>query len=325
VPIAALIAALGMADLTAKTISRYERYFAVSTSSLTLSSFIALRKCEVDGVSHLLLADPSTLRTFLMPAQEFHSVEMPFFAIRERYAHTPYCAALADVQKQADKVLDAGITHCTPQGGGVDLTVDLCPSRRPLDRDFFKDCVKAFGSIERPLPLAVSLSGVWMRDHAADARWLFQYVNDTGLCVAWVNHSFHHRVGKGLSLRQKFLLEKGTNMDEEILETEKAMLRLGAVPSVFFRFPGLVSSAPLINTVISYGLIPLGSDAWLAKNQKPVDGSIVLVHANGNEPIGIQRFFGLLREKKQTMESGQWKLLDLRESVKENEEKKSMQ
>ena len=37
------------------------------------------------------------------------------------------------------------------------------------------------------------------------------------------------------------------------------------------------------------GLIPLGSDAWLAKNEWPREGSIVLVHANGNEPLGVRR------------------------------------
>jgi len=34
-------------------------------------------------------------------------------------------------------------------------------------------------------------------------------------------------------------------------------------------------------------MIPIGSDAWLAKNQWPKEGSIVLVHANGHELIGI--------------------------------------
>ena len=53
---------------------------------------------------------------------------------------------------------------------------------------------------------------------------------------------------------------------------------------MFFRFPGLVSSDPLMQAVSQFHLITLGADAWLALGQKPGHGSIVLVHPNGNEP-----------------------------------------
>jgi hypothetical protein len=58
----------------------------------------------------------------------------------------------------------------------------------------------------------------------------------------------------------------------------------GETPSLFFRFPGLVSSDPLMRTVRRFHLVTLGADAWLAISQKPGPGSIVLVHPNGNEP-----------------------------------------
>jgi len=37
-------------------------------------------------------------------------------------------------------------------------------------------------------------------------------------------------------------------------------------------------------------LISLGADAWLALNQKPRDGSIMLVHPNGNEELGLKLY-----------------------------------
>ncbi len=37
-------------------------------------------------------------------------------------------------------------------------------------------------------------------------------------------------------------------------------------------------------------LIALGADAWLALGQRPRPGSVVLVHANGNEPFGLSQF-----------------------------------
>jgi len=70
------------------------------------------------------------------------------------------------------------------------------------------------------------------------------------------------------------------------------------VPSVFFRFPGLVSDREIYRKILNLGLIPVGSDAWLAKRQQPSYGSIVLIHANGNEPLGVRDFIDLLKNKR---------------------------
>jgi hypothetical protein len=98
---------------------------------------------------------------------------------------------------------------------------------------------------------------------------------------------------------------------------------MGIVPSVFFRFPGLVSDKDHVLAVMAYGLIPVGSDAWLGKNEQPKVGSIVLVHANGNEPIGVRRFLRLIREERQSIVHKEWLLLDLRESAVLEERKKA--
>jgi hypothetical protein len=105
-----------------------------------------------------------------------------------------------------------------------------------------------------------------------------------------------------------------------VLDTEAAMLEAGLAPSVFFRFPGLVSRPDVFETVVALGLVPLGSDAWLAKSRRPpTEGSVVLVHANGNEPTGVRRFLELLRSERERIRAGSWQLLDLRESVAETE------
>jgi hypothetical protein len=77
----------------------------------------------------------------------------------------------------------------------------------------------------------------------------------------------------------------------------------------------LISDAAIFLSVIRYGLVPIGSDAWLAKNQTPGPGSIVLVHANGNEPVGISRFTELMRQNDQRIVNKEWLLFDLRESL----------
>lgn len=100
------------------------------------------------------------------------------------------------------------------------------------------------------------------------------------------------------------------------------MLENEMMPSIFFRFPGLVSDNEIFRKISSFGLIPVGSDAWLGKNQWPKDGSIVLLHANGNEPIGIERFLKLLKEERANIIHKGWLLYDLRESIVEEEKLK---
>jgi hypothetical protein len=43
-----------------------------------------------------------------------------------------------------------------------------------------------------------------------------------------------------------------------------------------------------MQAVRKHHLISLGADAWLALNQTPRDGSIMLVHPNGNEERGLK-------------------------------------
>ncbi len=51
----------------------------------------------------------------------------------------------------------------------------------------------------------------------------------------------------------------------EVLEVGKILVSNNIAPSPFFRFPGLISDQTLIEKLEYLGLIPLGSDAWLAK------------------------------------------------------------
>ena len=148
--------------------------------------------------------------------------------------------------------------------------------------------------------------------NAAGTYW----IRDSGeAAITWVDHSFHHRFDPALPLAHDFLLEPGTDLEAEILRTGQVMLEHGMVPSVFFRFPGLVSSRALFDRVVAHGLVPIGSDAWLAKGQGPSGGSIVLVHGNGNEPLGVEKFLQLLHAERGNIRDRNWLLLDLRESV----------
>ena len=105
--------------------------------------------------------------------------------------------------------------------------------------------------------------------------------------ITWVNHSFTHPYDPAAPLEKNFLLSPRPFSQRGAFPGD-LLLEAGLTPSPFFRFPGLVSNRRLIEKLRDLRLIPIGSDAWLAKGESPRAGSIILVHANGNEPEGIR-------------------------------------
>ena len=90
----------------------------------------------------------------------------------------------------------------------------------------------------------------------------------------------------------------GIERDGQRVTAEQLLLENGLIPSPFFRFPGLVADGTLLARLRELSLIPLGSNAWLAKGEQPEDGSVILVHGNGNEPRGIELLMPLLRSER---------------------------
>jgi hypothetical protein len=295
-------------------------YFALCTSD-NRAQTVAVRR-YVGAKRMLLVVNTASLLTRLTPDDSCQCTTVSRHSFDSAIANTDYGHALKDAARRDIPVQDAGIIRTTPTLGGIDLTVDLCPSHRPLEREFFTRLVNAFSAEEKPIPLAIAITGVWMKEHPNDLGWLLNMVHRGDLSITWINHSFSHRFDPHLPLHDNFLLEKGTDPRGEILKNELAMIERQMTPSAFFRFPGLVSDRAAFDSVIAYGLIPVGSDAWLAKGQRPSPGSIVLIHGNGNEPLGINKFFGLIAQHAPEIRMRRWLLFDLRESVVREEEGK---
>ncbi len=240
---------------------------------------LAIRRMTIGGGEWLLLVDPEALTSSLESAACWTCAPTD----DEAQKTTRYAIA---IQRSADApglvhrtfLQDAGLIHGAAAGDFV--TGDLCPSRLPLDRRFFEK-LETNGPAT---PVALSISGLWLKEHPADFQWLRAQAASGALDILWMNHTYHHPYDK------TFMLTKGIDPDFEILETERLLIANGGAPSVFFRFPGLVSSSPLMEAVRRHHLISIGADAWLAKGQLPRPGSIVLVHPNGNEEIGINLF-----------------------------------
>jgi hypothetical protein len=314
-----LLVLAAAAALVAGPVQGYRPFTGLASGGHGDATVVVLRALTRDGQLLCWVVDPATLAARVVPAARLRVEPRPWSAVRSEIADTPYGRALRDAENNARPLQGAGLDHVRADRPGIDLTLDLCPSQRPLDRRLFTTLLQDLGREERPLPVAIALTGVWMKEHPSDLAWLLSLEREGTLAVTWVNHSFHHRASPTAPLRSNFLLEPGTDVRAEVLDTEKAMIAAGLPPSVFFRFPGLVSRPDVFEMVIGLGLVPLGSDAWLAKSQPAADGSIVLVHANGNEPLGVRRFLELLRSERERIRSGDWQLLDLRESVVETE------
>jgi len=315
-----ILAVLAASVLVAGPVRDYRTACALATEGPGGPTAVVLRTFTRGGARFFWVVDPGTLRTRVVAAALLRVRRRPWSAVRKAVDGTAYGRALHDAEANERPLQGAGLGHLRAGRPGIDLTLDLCPSPRPLDRALFDALTEALGREARPLPVAIALTGVWMREHPADLEWLLSLERRGTLAITWVNHSYHHRASPTAPLEENFLLQPGTDVRAEVLDTERAMLAAGLLPSVFFRFPGLVSRPAVFDEVVGLGLVPLGSDAWLAKTRRlPAEGSIVLVHANGNEPVGVRRFLELLRSERERIEAGAWQLLDLRQSVVETE------
>lgn len=243
---------------------------------------IAIRDFQMDNSKYLLTVNPNTLQTEIISAQNFTAkkinqkklIATPYFSLLKVYSQPPY------------KLQNYGITHALQPVNGMFLTTDLCPSTKPITKEIYT-------AINGPIGIAIT--GKWLLSHEADFNWLITQKN---LQITWVNHSFSHPYQpKNTSLRNNFLLAKPENFNNEVLSTEELLIANNQTPSVYFRFPGLVSDKNLVKKLTALGLIPLGADAWLAKDEDPTNGSIILVHGNGNEPKGVTLLLKLFSEQ----------------------------
>jgi hypothetical protein len=276
---------------------------------------IALRKFCLNGRQYYLALNPITLDTELVPIGRYLIAKNSLGDLRNKYGNLPYFKAIILAESNSRRMRNAGIIHMPGGGPDIFITADLCPTKLFLDRTLFTRLISDFGSVHKPIPIALAASGVWMDKHPNDLQWLKNLILRKELIITWINHTYSHKYYKRIPWWKNFLLDKRVRLNNEIIQNEITMIESGLVPSIFFRFPGLISNKELFRQVTEYGLIPIGSDAWLGKKQWPVNGSIILVHANGQEPVGIKRLLWLLGNKKEDIAAGRWVFSDIRNGL----------
>ena len=250
---------------------------------------LAIRRMTVDGEGMILTVDPATLETALEHDRDWSCAGTDDETQKDtRYIQAVRSSCASPATVKAGFIANGGLTHGSPAGSFV--TGDLCPSHKPLARHF----LERLETPGTPVPLALSMSGGWLSRHPADFQWLRDQEHAGALRITWVDHSFTHPYVPGRRLSENFLLMEGVDMRAEILKTEQLLIANGETPSVFFRFPGLVSNPALMKVAGDYHLIVLGARAWLAKTLSAKLGDVILVHPNGNEPAGLALFANLL-------------------------------
>jgi hypothetical protein len=263
---------------------------------------IAIRSYDQASLQYFLLVDPYSLKTQVTPVAATKPASLPnkanseYVPIPSILTHTPYIVALQKYNLPPYKQENYGATAALFKTDSVFLTVDMCPSTKKFAKSFFEELIKLYEKNLTPTPVAISVSGLWMLGHIEEFAWLKEQFFLGKLDITWVNHSFYHPYVPNAPNEHNFLLIHEERFEQEVLETEKILLENNLTPSVFFRYPGLVANENLIKKLNKLSLIPLGSNAWLAKGECIAPGAFILIHGNGNEPEGINMMMPLLSD-----------------------------
>jgi hypothetical protein len=243
-------------------------------SLLNGKKVLIYREFLKDGETRFLATDVSSLKTYFLDKEDIANDE------DEGFEKTRLFKVL-----QQPKISSLN-------SNGYFLTIDLCSKPKRFGNKFEKELFEFLVEIaERkgsPVPVGIAVSEKWIKDEKANFEYIKDLERQKKLDIIWINHSKTHPVNDG-----KFLTAKNVNFEKEVLDLEKTLLENDEVPSLFFRFPGLVYNKNLQERLAELSLVSLDADAWLAKGQKIKEGSIILVHGNGNEHRGVKR---LMRE-----------------------------
>ncbi|RXJ96346.1 hypothetical protein CRV00_01640 [Malaciobacter molluscorum] len=246
-----------------------------------------LRSFYKNEKKYFLVVNEENLKTRIFKLSELSSI------ILADNTNTKY-KKLLKKYNTSFKLQNFGVTSI--KTNKVYLTADLCPSsKKGYEDEFIKFFISRYYE-NSALNITFFVSGNWIKKHKDDFLELIRFQKQNKLNITWGNHTLTHYYNSSLPLNQNFLLKKGTNLKEEILNVEKILIENDVLPSILFRFPGLVSNEKIAKYVNTLGLIPVGSNAWLAKEQDIHDGSIILIHGNKNEPLGIKKAISIFKK-----------------------------
>ncbi len=270
------------------------------------ATIATLRQLRLDGVDARVVVDIDALVTSVVSSAAWNTgteaagrSDAPWLRAHERAAPDPY--------------VKLSETHAEDGAAEIALSIDMCQSSRAWNKNLYDELSRLGDVLGSPVPVGIAMTGGWARSHAAEFADLQRRAKDT-LAVEWINHSNTHPLHCTDSSQRTchFLTDSGVDMQAEVLGLEQVLLARGEVVGPLFRFPGLVHDARRRDQLDALGLFALDANAWIAKGQPVAPGSVILVHGNGNEPPGIQKFMIWLRDHKTELETGKTRFVSPR-------------
>ena len=248
--------------------------------------YIAIRSLNFNLKKALLIVDANSLKSGLILEQDAKKIHCNSTILNSRYLKL-----LLKIKNKNHPLQNDGITSSK---NGIIITTDLCPSsKKGFEKRLYAALIKNFPN---PVPVTVFITKKWIQKHQKEFEQLKKWNREKKLDITWGNHTANHIYHPKMPLNHNFVLSKEEHLSKDILDLEKELLKNGVMPSVFFRFPGLVSDSKSINLVTNLGLITIGSNSWLAKGQRVQNNSIILLHGNKNEPKGVDIFLKEIKE-----------------------------
>lgn len=298
--------------LTNRTVERYGAVtppeVRVVTSALTPrlgeplaagKRLLVIRTLVIDGVSAKLVVDADRSTTALITAASYAERTRAATA-SDDVARSPYLRSLADLSASTRALVsvDQDATVAPNVTEPFALTVDMCQSRKAWDKNLFEWAVRLSETTGAPVPIGIAMTGGWAQAHPNELEQIVAWQTSKKLDVTWINHSKTHPLHclDSACRRAEFLTAESVDFDEEVLGLERALLARGLLPSVIFRFPGLIHDASRLTRLNELSLMAIDADAWIAKDEGIKPRAVVLVHGNGNEPPGITGFLRAVAE-----------------------------
>jgi hypothetical protein len=265
-------------------INNYHEIFKCKKENNTTT--VAIREFEVNSTKCYLTLNPNTLDTKIIKDYNFTQ------SCTNELNSTRYIKLLdKSISNKAHPLQNDGITQAS---SGTYLSTDLCPSsKKGFEHRLYSQVIKSF---KNPVPITLFITSKWIQSHQEELNTLKSWQADGNLSITWGNHTALHIYHPKAPLEKNFVLSPEENLTNDILSLEISLIQEDITPSVFFRFPGLVSSKEAIKEVKRLGLITIGSKSWLAIKPNLHDGSIILTHGNKNEPKGVDILLKLIKD-----------------------------
>lgn len=249
--------------------------------------YLVFREYIFENKKYFLLVNLDSLKTKIVDEKILNLYKLYNISLIK---DTNYNKLLNKVLLNSQPLSNAGITKSLKKRKDLNtiyLTIDMCPSsKKGFEKDFFESLIVKY---KKDIPISLAITSKWIKYHKEDFLWILE--NKKYFDITWINHSkTHYYNHKESDLSKNFMLYDVSNFQKEILDLEKLLIINKQTPSIFFRFPGLISNEKLIRSLIEkYSLIALGTNNWLAKKEKNIENNdIILIHGNLNEHKGIE-------------------------------------